>query len=138
MPNNIPSVSGTDARREAILDQFEAAWHCGARPNLDDFLPADPADRGVVLIELAHTDLEIPGYEILGELGQGGMGVVSRARDVNLQRDVAIKILKDQFAAVAEAEARFLEEARIAGQLQPPGVPPVHQLGRLPDGRPFL
>src|SRR4051812_5002531 len=77
-------------------------------------------------------------YQILGELARGGMGVVYRARDTDLDRDVAVKLIQDRYPADSPAARRFLEEARIAGQLQHPGVPPVHEAGRLPDGRPFL
>jgi tetratricopeptide (TPR) repeat protein len=79
-----------------------------------------------------------PGYELLEEVGGGGMGVVYRARDTALQRDVAIKLLRPRYASDSPAGRRFLDEARITGQLQHPGIPPVHQVGTLPDGRPFL
>jgi eukaryotic-like serine/threonine-protein kinase len=79
-----------------------------------------------------------PGYELLGEVGEGGMGVVYRARDVMLDRDVAVKFLRARFRTDGPAAKRFLDEARITGQLQHPAIPPVHQVGALPDGRPFL
>src|SRR4029077_14880345 len=71
-------------------------------------------------------------------VGRGGMGVVYRARDTALDRDVAVKLLSDRYAAESPADMRFLSEARITGQLQHPGIPAVHQVGTLPDGRPFL
>jgi serine/threonine-protein kinase len=77
-------------------------------------------------------------YEFLGEVGGGGMGLVLRARDRTLNRDVAVKILRPQFARRPDIVGRFLDEAQIAGQLQHPGVVPVHELGALPDGRPFI
>src|SRR5262249_15624581 len=67
-----------------------------------------------------------------------GMGVVYRARDTALERDVAVKFLSERFAPDSPAAQRFLNEARITGQLQHPGIPAVHQVGSLPDGRPFL
>jgi tetratricopeptide (TPR) repeat protein len=79
-----------------------------------------------------------PGYELLDEIGRGGMGVVYRARDTALDRDVAVKLLSDRYAADSPAAQRFLREARITGQLQHPGIPAVHQVGTLADGRPFL
>ena len=79
-----------------------------------------------------------PGYELLDEVGHGGMGVVYRARDVALDRDVAVKLLSERYAAGSPAAQRFLSEARITGQLQHPGIPAVHQVGTLADGRPFL
>src|SRR4029077_20523200 len=79
-----------------------------------------------------------PGYELIDEVGHGGMGVVYRARDVALDRDVAVKLLSERYPADSPAPQRFLSEARITGQLQHPGIPAVHQVGSLADGRPFL
>jgi WD40 repeat protein len=79
-----------------------------------------------------------PGYELLDEVGRGGMGVVYRARDAALARDVAVKLLSEHYPADSPAAHRFLSEARITGQLQHPGIPAVHQVGTLADGRPFL
>ncbi len=78
------------------------------------------------------------GFELLDELGRGGMGVVRRARDLELDREVAVKVLGEDVPLGSNAEARFHEEARITGQLQHPGIPPVYRVGRLPDGRQFL
>src|SRR5262245_38500012 len=78
------------------------------------------------------------GYELQALIGRGGMGVVYRARELALARDVAVKILQDRFGPTSAAAARFLDEARITGQLQHPGIPPIHHVGTLPDGRPFL
>ena len=77
-------------------------------------------------------------YQILGELGRGGMGEVLRAFDSDLRRPLAIKVMLTRHQADSDAERRFLEEAQVTGQLQHPGVPPVHEIGRLDDGRPFL
>jgi serine/threonine protein kinase len=79
-----------------------------------------------------------PGYELREEIGRGGMGAVYRALDVALGRDVAVKLLSNRFAPDSPFARRFLSEARITGQLQHPGIPAVHQVGTLPDGRPFL
>jgi tetratricopeptide (TPR) repeat protein len=66
------------------------------------------------------------------------MGVVYRAFDTVLGREVAVKVLHDQFAPTSGAARRFADEAMIAAQLQHPAIPPVHDLGTLPDGRRFL
>jgi tetratricopeptide (TPR) repeat protein len=86
----------------------------------------------------AALPASVAGYEVLGEIGQGGMGVVYHARDCSLDRPVALKLLQQRYAHDTSASRRFLYEAQITGQLQHPGIPPVHQLGTLPDGRPFL
>lgn len=77
-------------------------------------------------------------YRLGAEIARGGMGVVHRATDVILSREVAAKILQDRFALGSDGAQRFTDEARISAQLQHPGIPPVHDLGTLPDGRPFL
>jgi serine/threonine protein kinase len=76
-------------------------------------------------------------YRMLEEVGRGGMGVVYRAEDLVLGREVAVKALGPEQAG-SEAERRFAAEARITGRLEHPSIPPVHDLGTLPDGRPFL
>src|SRR4051794_5314989 len=79
-----------------------------------------------------------PRYQFLAEVARGGMGAVYRARDTLLNRDVAVKVVRSDIAAGPNTLRRFAEEAQITGQLQHPGVPPVHEVGTLPDGRPFL
>jgi tetratricopeptide (TPR) repeat protein len=79
-----------------------------------------------------------PGYELLEEIGKGGMGVVYRARDVSLRRDVAVKLLSERYPADSPYAQRFVNEACITGQLQHPGIPAVHHVGTQADGRPFL
>jgi serine/threonine protein kinase len=78
----------------------------------------------------------IPGYEILGELGCGGMGVVYRARQVGLGREVALKVL-GRAGLVSEAVARFRAEAEVMAAVKHPHVVHVIELGEH-DGRPFI
>jgi PAS domain S-box-containing protein len=73
----------------------------------------------------------VDGYEIVGELGRGGMGVVYKARQVSLDRVVALKMALA--TANATLEGRFFREAQITGQLQHPGIVPVYELAQLPD-----
>jgi tetratricopeptide (TPR) repeat protein len=77
-------------------------------------------------------------YQLQDELARGGMGIVYRAIDNVLGREVAVKVLQPGYATASAVARRFVDEARITGQLQHPGVPAVHDLGALPDGRPFL
>src|SRR6516225_1119582 len=93
---------------------------------------------GATVAELAGTPASPPGYQLRDEIGSGGMGVVYRAHDIALDRDVAVKLLSKRYGADSLATQRFLSEARITGQLQHPGIPAVHQVGALADGRPFL
>jgi serine/threonine-protein kinase len=66
------------------------------------------------------------------------MGVVLKGRDVDLGRDVAVKVLLERHRDSPEMIHRFVEEAQIAGQLQHPGIIPVYELGRLPDDRLYI
>jgi hypothetical protein len=66
------------------------------------------------------------------------MGVVWRCRDHGLRRDLAMKILLDEHRERPEFHRRFLNEARVLGQMEHPGIVPIHQVGALPDGRPFF
>jgi eukaryotic-like serine/threonine-protein kinase len=103
----------------------------------EDVVP-DSTSREKASTDPAFTFMNPPGFDLLDEVGRGGMGVVYRARDMALGRDVAVKLLADHYAADSPAAQRFLNEARINGQLQHPGIPAVHQVGTTPDGRPFL
>ena len=67
-------------------------------------------------------------YEILEPIGKGGMGEVYRARDGKLGRDVAIKVLPDEFAENAERLARFKREAKVLASLNHPGIAAIHGL----------
>ncbi len=75
-------------------------------------------------------DLSATSYEPLRRIGRGGMAVVWQARDRSLDRDVAVKV-----EAFADAGGRMEREARVLARLEHPGIPPVHDVGRLPDGR---
>jgi eukaryotic-like serine/threonine-protein kinase len=96
-----------------------------------------------VLLRDAETGLESPivrpsspempadkgRYQILGEIGHGGMGAVLKGRDPDLGRDLAIKVLLEEYHDDPEMTRRFVEEAQIGGQLQHPGIVPVYELG---------
>lgn len=112
----VAPVAGTPAARDStrtlpISSRQELASSTAGSPPAGDSESGDGA-----------------GYEILGEIGRGGMGVILRARDTRLGRDVAMKTL----AAGGDAGLglRFLEEARVTGQLEHPNIVPVHEVGR--------
>ena len=73
-------------------------------------------------------------YERLGLLGTGAMGEVWRVRDRDLNRTMAMKVIRAELMERGNVLARFIEEAQCSAQLQHPGIVPVHELGRLPGG----
>lgn len=75
---------------------------------------------------------------IIGPLGRGGVGMVYRGRDDRLERDLAIKVLRGRCRDRPEMVRRFLDEARIIGTLQHPGIVPIYELGLCDDGSPFI
>jgi tRNA A-37 threonylcarbamoyl transferase component Bud32 len=81
--------------------------------------------------------VEIPGYVILHRLGAGGMGVVYKARHVQLDRTVALKVIRSGDQASPAERARFHTEAQAAARLQHPNIVPVFEVGEA-HGQPFL
>jgi eukaryotic-like serine/threonine-protein kinase len=74
-------------------------------------------------------------FRLGGELGRGGMGRIVEARDPELRRSVAIKLLRDPSHVSRVQLARFVAEARVTAQLQHPNIVPVHEIGVEADGR---
>src|SRR5262249_27740658 len=75
---------------------------------------------------------------VLGALAAGGMGEILLAKDTRIARRVAVKVLKTDLRTNAEFRSRFLQEARLQGQLEHPAIVPVHDLGERPDGDLFF
>src|SRR5436190_21546180 len=89
----------------------------------------------------ARTDLrigtELAGYRIEALLGRGGMGVVYRAHDLALDRDIALKLLAPHLADDVSFRERFLRESRLAASLEHPNVVPIHDAGEI-DGQLYI
>ncbi len=139
----------------------------GSEPDRDDLLvTAGPASSSF-LATLAHTLGRVPQellrsgsgagaspspsgmpgpgdperadrLRLFGVIGRGGMGVVLKGYDADLGRDLAVKVLREQYRDEPDMVRRFIEEAQIGGQLQHPGVVPVYELGTLADRRPYI
>ncbi|NNE34076.1 MAG: protein kinase, partial [Rhodothermales bacterium] len=77
-------------------------------------------------------------FQIEEEIGRGGMGVVYRARDVRLDRTVALKFLSHQIAHDSETRERFTREAKTAARTEHPNVCGVYDIGETDDGKPFI
>ena len=91
--------------------------------------PGDPAPPG--------GPIHVPGYEILSELGHGGMGMVFKARHLALKGEVALKIIRDSTLAGPAELTRFRTAAEALARLQHPNIVQVHEVGEF-AGRPFF
>jgi tetratricopeptide (TPR) repeat protein len=163
-PSSGPATTDSPARVEAYLARFPAldqpmavlqlvrqeyrVRHIyGDQPPWSEYrqrFPVDVVTAAEPEITLpspgeTHPELpQVPGYLVSEVLGRGGMGLVLRAHDDRIGRWLAIKVLLPHSLSGVGGEQRLLAEARITARLQHPGIPPVHEVGRLPDGRPFF
>jgi eukaryotic-like serine/threonine-protein kinase len=127
-----PSPCGDYARRAA-----ERAEVAPSPPNPSSVLSRETLDGHVPPVPRERPVPVIDGYEILGELGRGGMGVVYRAREIRLNRLCALKMILGGVHADAEAALRFLAEAESVARLQHPNIVQIHHIGEA-DGLPFF
>lgn len=139
---------------ELIYSEYLLREERGETPDVEEYASAYPAhaERIRIQVEL-HRALgrdepapavpsssrrpQIPGYEILGELGRGGMGVVYHAWQTRLNRAVALKMILSGECASPEQTLRFLTEAEAAARLQHPHIVAIHDVGEY-EGYPFL
>jgi serine/threonine protein kinase len=113
-------------RRQAAM-----ATPAGAAASAPTMAPATPFAPSI------DVGVTIEGkYRIDALIGRGGMGAVYRARDVRLDRDVAVKVVRSELVSAPDARERFHREARMAARLHHPSIVTVFDYGTLPDGAP--
>jgi tetratricopeptide (TPR) repeat protein len=124
-----------DFLQKPVLDQLAAPQPSHETNRTTDHVPAaGSTDESHPAADAPGGGLPaLPGYRVLREIARGGMGRVLAARDLTLDRDIALKVLLP-----GANPDRFVRESRISARLAHPGIPPVHALGMLADGSPFL
>ncbi len=128
----------SDSPSKGILSRLHESMGPVPRLLIRDGRGAGTRPERVCSEEMPVTAGESGRYQLHGEIARGGMGIVLKGRDVDLGRDVAVKVLHDRHRDNPEIIRRFLEEAQIGGQLQHPGIVPVYELGRLDDERLYI
>ena len=120
------ACAGDDELRREV-ETLLAAHHQGggllSSPALEAAAvrPATGSSKSLVGQDLSH-------YQILSLLGQGGMGVVYKARDRQLDRHVALKVLPPHLVADRERKKRFVQEAKAASALNHPNIVTIHEI----------
>jgi serine/threonine protein kinase len=127
------------AVEEVSRDMAEASL--GTRATVEDEGPRNtpwsggPAPGGAAEVAKV-TETGAARYDLLREVGRGGIGVVFRGRDRHLGRELAVKVLSEAYRDRPEARRRFIAEARAGSRLQHPAIVPVYELGWFDDRRP--
>ena len=123
-----------DLRRqvESLLHAHEQAGSFLNSPILEDVARAAALEQDGQL-----TGRQVRHYRILSRLGAGGMGEVYRAHDTQLERDVAIKVLKPAMFNDPSARLRLVQEARTASKLNHPNICTIHEVGEA-DGHTYI
>src|SRR5215472_3217649 len=105
----------------------------GQQPQSDETL-----DDVLGELDLCDADWRIGNYQILGEIGRGGMGVIYRARQRHSGRIVALKRILPHHADSKETLTRFRREAKAVASLDHPNILPIYEVSEGADGLPFF
>ncbi|MBI5759608.1 MAG: serine/threonine protein kinase, partial [Planctomycetales bacterium] len=152
--SELSEADRSDLLRELLRIEFEYRRSDGEPIIATEYQSRFPHDSNVLTELLVESTLgnwpnssagkeplgklpQVPDYEVLGELGRGGMGVVYKARQVRLNRTVALKMILDSAHVNDESLARFQREAEAVAQVQHPNIVQIYEIGDH-DGLPFF
>jgi tetratricopeptide (TPR) repeat protein/TolB-like protein len=124
--------------KSAISDDSQYCKFCGMRLTPSGRIRDSSTQRFPRHHELAAGSSFLGRYEIIEELGRGGMGIVYKAEDTKLKRNVALKFLPSEFTRNAEAKERFVHEAQAASALDHPNICSVHEIEETDDGQMYI
>ncbi len=134
-----PLLEEYESRFPKFADQLQAHFEVHQAMLMDDSPSAGRrtvADDPEAAVAPRPTLPVVPGYEILGEVGNGGMGVVYKARHLGMKRLTALKMLQAAVAGPREA-ARFRGEAEALARLEHPNIIRIYEVGEF-EGRPYF
>jgi WD40 repeat protein/predicted Ser/Thr protein kinase len=120
-----------------LRDQFEVHGALASRELFGPMRTVAQTPGGSLPDRNVAPPVDLPGYQVLGELGRGGMGVVYQAWQTRLNRLVALKVLRAGVNADAPERERFRTEAEVAARLQHPHIIQIHEVGEH-AGQPFV
>jgi len=127
--------SSFDTDLDKLIDEF--CKSNSSTPEKFDGTTARPSDA-------SNTDQDDPipervsRFDVIEQIGTGGLGLILRVRDTRLDREVAVKILQRRHLNDPELVTQFLREAKITARLQHPGVIPIHDSGETAAGLPYF
>jgi serine/threonine protein kinase len=157
-------VADTESALDLIFNEYLLCEQRGETPDTDGFLRRFPEHSEVLRAQIElHRAVagepdgdsacgaawnrrwqvepapspDVPGYEVLGEISRGGMGVVYKARQVSLNRMVALKMISSGAYASPAERARFRTEAEAAARLRHPNIVQIYEAGSV-EGMPYL
>lgn len=132
---SLAALAGRDRAGLGVPGTFAECPACGRC-----YDPGEPrcADDGSALAAVGLPRLLAGRYRLDGRLGRGGMGIVYAASDLSLDRDVAVKVLREELVGDTASAARFEREARIAARFTHGHVVTVHDFGIIQGSRAFL